>query len=275
LPKQQGGNSTTNSGASQRTYYRQISAGTDRSNRSRSPSPDRSGSNNNNNPCDTTATPSSPSGVVRLSNTSTETTTTASANPTSSTTTAPIAAATNHGSYSSLHHGHSSQSGIAPSSSPSQDKSYAFVEFRSVEEASNCMALDGVRFKDTFLKIRRPNNYDPAVAIMLGPIEPSPALDLSRLDIVRTVVQDSPHKVFIGGLPCDWTEEQVTEMLLPFGTLKAFNLVMDRQTGNSRGYAFCEFNDVSITDSVISTLHGKPIGNKYLTVKRALGPTPF
>jgi hypothetical protein len=34
-----------------------------------------------------------------------------------------------------------------------QDKSYAFVEFRSVEEASNCMALDGVRFMDTFLKV--------------------------------------------------------------------------------------------------------------------------
>ncbi len=34
-----------------------------------------------------------------------------------------------------------------------QDKSYAFVEFRSVEEASNCMALDGVRFKDSYLKV--------------------------------------------------------------------------------------------------------------------------
>ena len=108
---------------------------------------------------------------------------------------------------------------------------------------------------------------------MLGPIEPSPGLDLAALDIVRTIVQDSPHKVFIGGLPCDWTEEQVTEMLLPFGTLKAFNLVMDRATGNSRGYAFCEFNDVTLTDAVIRSLHGKAVGNKYMTVKRALaGP---
>jgi splicing factor U2AF 65 kDa subunit len=57
--------------------------------------------------------------------------------------------------------------------------------------------------------------------------------------------------------------------------LKAFNLVMDRATGNSRGYAFCEFNDVAITDNVITALHGKPVGNKYLTVKRALGPTPY
>lgn len=33
------------------------------------------------------------------------------------------------------------------------DKSYAFVEFRSVEEASNAMALDGVNFRESYLKV--------------------------------------------------------------------------------------------------------------------------
>lgn len=156
-----------------------------------------------------------------------------------------------------------------------QDKSYAFIEFRSIEEASNCMAFDGVKFAEGFLKIRRPNNYDVNVAMMLGPTEPNPGMDLSGLDIVRTVVADSPHKLFVGGLPCDWTEEQVKEMLLPFGPLKAFNLVMDRATGNSKGYAFCEYIDVNVTDAVIQSLNGKPVGNKFLTVKRALAPSPF
>ena len=44
---------------------------------------------------------------------------------------------------------------------------------------------------------------------MLGPADPSPALDLAGLEVVRTAVADSPHKLFLGGLPCDWTEEQV------------------------------------------------------------------
>lgn len=90
-----------------------------------------------------------------------------------------------------------------------QEKNYAFLEFRSVEEASNCMAFDGVAFKETHLKIRRPNNYDINLAVLLGVVDPDPTMDLSKLDIVKTVVQDSPHKLFIGGLPCDWTEEQV------------------------------------------------------------------
>ncbi len=44
------------------------------------------------------------------------------------------------------------------------DKSYAFLEFRSVEEASNCMAFDGVAFKDSYLRVRcgdRNCDYEP------------------------------------------------------------------------------------------------------------------
>ena len=62
-------------------------------------------------------------------------------------------------------------------------------------------------------QIRRPNNYDINVSLMLGPTEPDPTMDVSSLDIVKTVVQDSPHKLFIGGLPCDWSEDQVSAPL--------------------------------------------------------------
>lgn len=34
-----------------------------------------------------------------------------------------------------------------------QDKNYAFAEFRSVEEAANATAFDGVAYKDTYLKV--------------------------------------------------------------------------------------------------------------------------
>lgn len=40
------------------------------------------------------------------------------------------------------------------------------------------------------------------------------------------------------------------ELLMSFGQLKAFNLVKDSATGLSKGYAFCEYADSSITDQV-------------------------
>ena len=43
---------------------------------------------------------------------------------------------------------------------------------------------------------------------------------------------------------------QVKELLMSFGQLRAFNLVKDSSTGLSKGYAFCEYVDVSLTDQV-------------------------
>lgn len=43
---------------------------------------------------------------------------------------------------------------------------------------------------------------------------------------------------------------QVKELLTSFGPLKAFNLVKDSATGLSKGYAFCEYVDVNISDQV-------------------------
>lgn len=40
------------------------------------------------------------------------------------------------------------------------------------------------------------------------------------------------------------------ELLLSFGQLRAFNLVKDAATGLSKGYAFAEYVDYSITDQV-------------------------
>lgn len=37
---------------------------------------------------------------------------------------------------------------------------------------------------------------------------------------------------------------------MSFGQLRAFNLVKDSSTGLSKGYAFCEYVDVSLTDQV-------------------------
>ena len=53
------------------------------------------------------------------------------------------------------------------------DKKFAFVEMRSVEEASNAMALDGIMFEGAPVKLRRSTDYNPSLAAALGPSQPS------------------------------------------------------------------------------------------------------
>ncbi|KAG1668494.1 Splicing factor U2AF subunit [Nymphon striatum] len=138
------------------------------------------------------------------------------------------------------------------------DKNFAFLEFRSIDETSQAMAYDGINFKGQSLKIRRPHDYQPMPGISDMPAGP-----------VSAVVQDSPHKIFIGGLPNYLNEDQVKELLSSFGQLRAFNLVKDSATGLSKGYAFCEYADIGITDQAIAGLNGMQLGDKKLIVQRA------
>ena len=76
-------------------------------------------------------------------------------------------------------------------------------------------------------------------------------------------------QVFLGGLPNYLNDDQVKELLTSFGQLRAFNLVKDSATGLSKGYAFCEYVDGTITDQAIAGLNGMQLGDKKLVVQRA------
>ncbi|CAN9505948.1 unnamed protein product [Ophioblennius macclurei] len=143
-----------------------------------------------------------------------------------------------------------------------QDKNFAFLEFRSVDETTQAMAFDGIVFQGQSLKIRRPHDYRP-----LPGISEQPAFHVPG--VVSTVVPDSPHKLFIGGLPNYLNDDQVKELLTSFGPLKAFNLVKDSATSLSKGYAFCEYVDVGATDQAVAGLNGMQLGDKKLIVQRA------
>lgn len=53
----------------------------------------------------------------------------------------------------------------------------------AVEETSNAMALDGIMFEGVSVRVRRPNDYNPAAAAALGPSVPNPALNLGAIGL--------------------------------------------------------------------------------------------
>ncbi|CAL5211220.1 unnamed protein product [Lathyrus oleraceus] len=151
------------------------------------------------------------------------------------------------------------------------DKKFAFVEMRSVEEASNAMALDGIIFEGAPVKVRRPTDYNPSLAATLGPSQPNPNLNLGAVGLTPGSAGglEGPDRIFVGGLPYYFTETQIRELLETFGPLRGFDLVKDRETGNSKGYAFCVYQDLAVTDIACAALNGIKMGDKTLTVRRA------
>ncbi|CAK9874861.1 unnamed protein product [Sphagnum jensenii] len=152
-----------------------------------------------------------------------------------------------------------------------QEKKFAFVEMRTVEEASNAMALDGIIFEGVSVRVRRPSDYNPSMAATLGPSQPSPHLNLAAVGLTPGAAggADGPDRVFVGGLPYYLTEVQIKELLESFGPLRGFDLVKDRDTGNSKGYGFCVYQDPAVTDVAIAALNGLKMGDKTLSVRRA------
>ena len=142
------------------------------------------------------------------------------------------------------------------------DKNFAFLEFRSIDETTQAMAFDGINFKGQSLKLRRPRDYQPMPGLTENP-------NLNVPGVVSTVVPDSANKLFAGGVPSYLNEDQVKELFTSFGQLKSFNLVKDATTGLSKGYAFFEYLDNSITDQAIAGLNGMQLADKKLLVQRA------
>ncbi|KAK9936343.1 hypothetical protein M0R45_013190 [Rubus argutus] len=151
------------------------------------------------------------------------------------------------------------------------EKKFAFVEMRTVEEASNAMALDGIIFEGVAVRVRRPTDYNPTLAAALGPNQPSPHLNLAAVGLTQGAVggAEGPDRIFVGGLPYYFTEAQIRELLQSFGPLRGFDLVKDKDTGNSKGYGFCVYQDPAVTDIACGALNGLKMGDKTLTVRRA------
>ena len=158
------------------------------------------------------------------------------------------------------------------------EKKFAFVEFRSVEECSNALALDGVMISGEPIRIRRPNDYNPQLAQDLGPTTPNPSMNLAVIGLnpislqrgtTSNMLQEDPDRIFIGGLPYYLEEPQVRELLEAFGPIAKFDLVRDKDTGNSKGYGFVVYQDPSVTDIACQGLNGMQMGDKSLTVRRA------
>ncbi|THG05411.1 hypothetical protein TEA_006639 [Camellia sinensis var. sinensis] len=80
---------------------------------------------------------------------------------------------------------------------------------------------------------------------------------------------EGPDRIFVGDLPYYFTESQIRELLESFGPLRGFDLVKDRETGNSKGYGFCIYEDPAATDVACATLNGLKMGDKTITVRRA------
>jgi len=76
-------------------------------------------------------------------------------------------------------------------------------------------------------------------------------------------------KLYVGNLSFDTTENDLQDMFAAFGPVTEVNLIMDRMSGRSRGFAFVTMATPEGAQAAITGLAGQNIKGRDLTVNEA------
>jgi RNA recognition motif-containing protein len=76
-------------------------------------------------------------------------------------------------------------------------------------------------------------------------------------------------KLYVGNLSFDTTTQDLETMFGESGTVTSTNIIEDRDTGRSRGFAFVEMSSASEAQAAIASLDGKEVGGRNLKVNEA------
>ncbi|MBP6004496.1 MAG: RNA-binding protein [Pyrinomonadaceae bacterium] len=76
-------------------------------------------------------------------------------------------------------------------------------------------------------------------------------------------------KLYVGNLSFNTTAQDLETMFGEMGTVQSANLIEDRETGRSRGFGFVEMSSNEEAQTAISSLNGKEVDGRALTVNEA------
>lgn len=75
--------------------------------------------------------------------------------------------------------------------------------------------------------------------------------------------------LFVGNVSFQTTEGDLTSLFQPFGEITRVQIMTDRDTGRSRGFAFVEMTNDEDAAKAIGALNGKEVGGRALNVNEA------
>jgi len=75
--------------------------------------------------------------------------------------------------------------------------------------------------------------------------------------------------IYVGQLPYSVNEEELREMFLQYGEVSSLNLIMDRYSGQSKGFGFIEMPNNAEADQAIKGLNKSMMKGREIKVNQA------
>lgn len=76
-------------------------------------------------------------------------------------------------------------------------------------------------------------------------------------------------RLFVGNLSNDTTDAEIRNLFSEVGAVESCQLITDRDTGRSRGYAFVQMNSKEAADAVKQKFNGQDLHGRALKVNDA------
>jgi RNA recognition motif-containing protein len=76
-------------------------------------------------------------------------------------------------------------------------------------------------------------------------------------------------KLYVGNLAYSVTDADLQQMFAPHGSVQSAQVIMDRDTGRSKGFGFVEMGSDQEAQAAIAAMHGKESDGRTLTVNEA------
>lgn len=75
--------------------------------------------------------------------------------------------------------------------------------------------------------------------------------------------------IYVGNLSYGMSEDELRDAFGAFGEVSSVKILMDRETGRSRGFGFVEMPNQSEAEKAIAQLNGKDVGGRALRINEA------
>ncbi len=86
---------------------------------------------------------------------------------------------------------------------------------------------------------------------------------------IHTYTVRMAKKLYVGNLSFRTTETDLSGMFGEIGQVESVQIITDRDTGRSKGFAFVQMTDDAAAEKAIEQLNGKEVGGRNLTVNEA------
>ncbi|KAG0326879.1 hypothetical protein BG004_002884 [Podila humilis] len=144
-----------------------------------------------------------------------------------------------------------------------RSKGVGYVEFYDEESVAKAIALTGQKILGIPVIAKHTESEKNRLALQAATHAQEP---VPEIPVHNSANDISQHRLYIGSVNFDLTEDDLKQVLEPFGAIEFVKLHRDPETGKSKGFAFVQYQRAEDAKQALSRLNGYELAGRIIKV---------